>query len=75
MFKSIKTAEELEAERVARELAKQVQEKKKYLSETDYKMTVDYFTTLTEEEQVELTSLRAEAREFIRINEDTTTTK
>ena len=69
MFKSIKTAEELEAERVANELAKQVQEKKKYLAETDFKMTVDYFATLIEEEQVELTSLRAEAREFIRANE------
>lgn len=39
-----------------------------YLNSTDYKMTVDYFATLSESEQVELTTKRAEAREFIRLN-------
>ena len=70
MFKSIKTAAEIEAERVAQELAQQVQEKKNYLVETDYKMTVDYYETLKEEEQKELTQTRAEAREFIRLNDE-----
>lgn len=48
---------------------KQIQEAKAYLASTDYKMTVDYFATLTEAEQVQLTQLRAETREFIRTNE------
>lgn len=48
---------------------KQIQEAKTYLANTDYKMTVDYFATLTEAEQVQLTQLRAETREFIRTNE------
>ena len=41
---------------------------KQYLASTDYKMTVDYFATLTKEVQDELTTKRAESREFIRIN-------
>lgn len=51
------------------ELQQQVQEAKWYLNSTDFKMTVDYFATLTVEEQTVLTSKRAEAREFIRLNE------
>ncbi len=39
-----------------------------YLSSTDYKMTVDYFATLTKEQQDELIKLRNEARAFIRAN-------
>ena len=39
-----------------------------YLSSTDYKMTVDYFATLSKEIQDELILKRAEAREFIRAN-------
>lgn len=39
-----------------------------YLNSTDYKMTVDYFDTLTESEQAILTTRRAEARQFIRDN-------
>ena len=39
-----------------------------YLNNTDYKMTVDYFATLTEGEQAILTTRRAEARQFIRDN-------
>ena len=45
-----------------------VQEAKNYLANTDYKMTVDYFATLTESEQSMLTTKRAEAREFIRLH-------
>ena len=46
----------------------QVAEAKNYLASTDYKMTVDYFATLTEIEQNELILKRAEAREFIIAN-------
>ena len=59
------TAEEI----VEQELQTKIQEAKAYLASTDYKMTVDYFATLTEAEQVQLTQLRAEARAFIRANE------
>ena len=45
-----------------------VQEAKNYLANTDYKMTVDYFATLSKEIQDELIAKRAEAREFIRGN-------
>ena len=48
---------------------RKIAEAKAYLASTDFKMTVDYFATLTEAEQVELTRLRAEAREFISANE------
>ena len=59
--------------RAAEEIAKQeletkINEAKAYLLSTDYKMTVDYFATLTESEQLELTKLRADARELIRAN-------
>ena len=53
------------------ELANKVQEYKAYLLATDFKMTVDYFATLSEELQVELTTKRQEAREFIRANDET----
>jgi hypothetical protein len=46
-----------------------IQEAKTYLLSTDYKMTVDYFATLTVEEQDNLIKLRTEARQFIRDNE------
>lgn len=45
-----------------------VNEAKNYLAQTDYKMTVDYFATLTVAEQNELTTKRAEAREYVRTN-------
>ena len=48
----------------------QVNEYKSYLSLTDYKMTVDYFATLSKEVQDDLTTKRAEAREFVRANKD-----
>ena len=53
------------------ELANKVQEYKAYLLATDYKMTVDYFATLSEELQVEFTTKRQEAREFISDNDET----
>ena len=58
------TDEELQAE----EIAMKVQECKSYLALTDYKMTVDYFATLTVDMQNELTIKRAEAREYVRAN-------
>ena len=53
------------------EVANKVQECKAYLQSTDYKMTVDYFATLSVEVQNELTTKRAEAREYIRDNDAT----
>lgn len=46
-----------------------IQEYKAYLLATDFKMTVDYYATLSEVEQLELTAKRQEAREYIRVNE------
>lgn len=57
-----------EEEIVKEELKNKIQEAKNYLASTDYKMTVDYFATLSEVEQNELIAKRAEAREFIRGN-------
>ena len=45
-----------------------VQEAKNYLASTDYKMTVDYFGSLSKEIQDELALKRAEAREYVRNN-------
>jgi hypothetical protein len=61
--------EALDAEQVANELLTKIAEAKAYLASTDFKMTVDYFATMTVEKQEEFTSLRAEAREFIRVNQ------
>lgn len=51
------------------EIQEQIQKAKVYLLSSDYKMTVDYFISMTEEEQREITEKRAEARNFIRENE------
>ena len=59
------TGEELQAE----EIAMKVQECKSYLASTDYKMTIDYFTSLSKDEQDTLIKERAEKREFVRLNE------
>lgn len=59
-----RTKEEIEAQELLTKLA----EARQYLSDTDYKMTVDYFATLTKEAQDELIKLREEARQFIRDN-------
>jgi len=67
--------EEIEAINKAKEdeikqsIEYKVQEAKSYLTSTDYKMTVDYFATLTKEEQDDLIKLRAEARQFLRDTE------
>ena len=58
------TEEEIQAE----EIKHKVNEAKFYLSSTDYKMTIDYFATLSKEEQDDLIAKRAEAREYIRSN-------
>lgn len=58
------TEEEIQAEIIKNQVA----EAKNYLASTDYKMTIDYFATLTELEQNELIAKRAEAREFVRLN-------
>lgn len=59
------TEEELKVELIKQKLA----EYKAYLSSTDFKMTVDYYATLAEVEQLELTAKRAEAREYVRVND------
>lgn len=69
--KVLMTDEEVEAhinppKTEAQILAEQVQEAKTYLASTDFKMTVDYYATLTEVEQQELTTKRAEARAFLK---------
>ncbi len=51
------------------ELNKKISEAKQYLANTDFKMTVDYFGAMTEQEQEEVIDKRAEAREFIRANQ------
>lgn len=51
-------------------LQNKIAEAKTYLSSTDYKMTVDYFATLSQDVQDELIKLRAEARQFLRENEE-----
>lgn len=43
-----------------------VKEMKDYLNKTDFKMTVDYFDTLTEDKKKELIEKRAQARQLIR---------
>ena len=42
---------------------------RQYLAQTDFKMTVDYYSTMTADEQAEITRLRADARALIRANE------
>lgn len=56
-------------EEIAKEqLEHKINEAKAYLLSTDYKMTVDYFSSLSKEIQDELILKRSEAREFIRAN-------
>lgn len=54
-----------EAEIAQQELEAKIAEAKAYLASTDFKMTVDYYATLTPEQQEELTVKRAEARAFL----------
>ena len=58
----------IDEEMQSEEIAMKVQEYKSYLASTDYKMTVDYFAALTVDMQNELTTKRAEAREYVRAN-------
>ena len=46
-----------------------VREAKQTLADTDFKMTVDYYATLSKEEANELKYLRSVAREYVRSNE------
>jgi len=48
------------------ETSNKISEAKAYLSLSDFKMSVDYYATLTLEQQAELTTKRAEAREFLK---------
>ena len=56
------TEEELDA--IAKE--QKISEAKAYLERTDFKMTIDYYATLTADAQAELTAKRAEARAFLK---------
>lgn len=47
-------------------LAEKIAEAKAYLASTDFKMTVDYYATLDEQAQAELTYNRAKARMFLK---------
>ena len=58
-----------EEELAQQELESKIAEAKAYLESTDFKMTVDYYSTLTADEQAELTEKRAEAREYVRVND------
>ena len=55
-----------EAELAQKALDKQIAEAKTYLASTDFKMTVDYYATLTPEQQEELVTKRSEARTFLK---------
>ena len=55
-----------EEEQAKVELEAKIAEAKAYLASTDFKMTVDYYATLTPEQQEELIAKRAEARAFLK---------
>ena len=55
-----------EEELAQQELEAKIAEYKTYLASTDFKMTVDYYATLTPEQQEELMAKRAEARAFLK---------
>lgn len=55
-----------DAEKEKQELEAKITEAKNYLSSTDFKMTVDYYATLNEQEQASLTYNRAKARTFLK---------
>lgn len=55
-----------EEELAQQELEAKIAEAKTYLASTDFKMTVDYYATLTVEQQEELTMMRAAARGFLK---------
>lgn len=55
-----------EAELAQQVIYNKISEAKAYLASTDFKMTVDYYATLTVEQQEELTIMRATARGFLK---------
>ena len=55
-----------EEELAQQELEAKIAEAKTYLASTDFKMTVDYYPTMTAEQQEELSTKRAEARTFLK---------
>ena len=55
-----------EEEQAKVELEAKIAEAKTYLASTDFKMTVDYYSTMTPEQQEELTTKRSEARAFLK---------
>ena len=55
-----------EEELAQQELEAKIAEAKTYLASTDFKMTVDYYATMTAEQQEELSAKRAEARTFLK---------
>ena len=57
-----------EEELAQQELEAKIAEAKTYLASTDFKMTVDYYATMTAEQQEEFTTKRAEARAFLKEN-------
>ena len=69
------TIEEVQAINKAKEdtykstIEYKISEAKQYLEAADFKMTVDYFGAMTEQEQEEVIDKRAEAREFIIANQ------
>lgn len=60
------TEAEIETHEASIVTALKIAEAKNYLASTDFKMTVDYFALLTTVEQTEITSKRAEARNFLK---------
>lgn len=55
-----------EAELAQQVLDKSIAEAKAYLASTDFKMTVDYYATMTLEQQEMLSTKREEARTFLK---------
>lgn len=55
-----------EAELAQQAADKKIAEAKAYLASTDFKMTVDYYPTMTAEQQEELSTKRSEARTFLK---------
>lgn len=55
-----------EAELTQQAVDKKIAEAKTYLASTDFKMTVDYYQTMTAEQQEELSTKRSEARTFLK---------
>lgn len=53
-------------EKARQDIETKIAEAKSYLESTDFKMTVDYYATLTAGQQLDLTTLRAEARAFLK---------